>query len=185
MRCLCLSLVCTLPALGCAQTDEQLLRAKTQDVVLAIKEKNFAVLAAHMKPNGRLRFAPYVYLTGSDRMLTKSQVAGFFGSSTVRNWGSEDGTGDPILLTNSAYFNRYVYNRDFFMAPTVTFNARAATGNTPSNFATVYPGRMFFEHYSPAANPGDLDWYALNVIWQKDGLGIWRLVALAHDQWTT
>ena len=175
-------LLASLPAY--CLTDEQILRIKSDDVVLALKEKNFGVLSAHMNPGGRLRFAPYVHLGPSDRRLSPNQVSQFFSTLGTRNWGSEDGTGDPILLTHTGYYNRYIWNKDFTSAPTVTYNARVASGNTPSNFASVYPGRGFFEYYFPPTNPGDLDWSALDIIWQKDALGTWKLVAIAHDQWT-
>lgn len=164
--------------------EEAIVRAKSHDVVLALKEKNFAVLAAHMGPK-KLRFAPYVYLNSSNRMFSKSQVTNFFSTSGTLNWGDADGTGDPILMTRSQYANRFIYARDFFTSATVSYNVRTATGNTPSNFATVYPGRAFVEYYVPATNPGDLDWRAIDIIWQKDASGIWRLVAIANDEWTT
>lgn len=167
-----------------AMTDEQILRIKSDDVVLAIKEKNFSVLAAHMKVGGKLRFAPYVHLEPTDRRLTTTQVNSFFTTAGIKNWGSEDGTGDPILLTHNQYYNKYIFPADFTTAPSVTYNARVASGNTRSNFATVYPGRAFYEYYFPPTNPGDLDWRAIDLIWQKDAAGLWKLVAVVHDQWT-
>ncbi|MBS1723278.1 MAG: hypothetical protein JSS66_10035 [Armatimonadetes bacterium] len=166
-----------------ASTDEVVLRAKSDDVVRALAEKNFAVLAAHMGAK-KLRFAPYVNLGQSDRSLSKAQVTSFFTDTGQHIWGTQDGSGNPISLTNSAYYAQFLYNKDFFSSTSVTYNARVATGNTPSNFASVYPGRALYEYYLPPTNPGDLDWYALDVIWQKDASGYWKLVAIAHDQWT-
>lgn len=184
MRNLVLLAGLMLTTLAVAMTDEQILRVKSDDIVLAIKEKNFAVLAAHMKAGGKLRFAPYVHLGSTDRRLGSTLVTSFFTTVGVKNWGSEDGTGDPILLTTNQYYNKYIFPADFTTAPSVTYNARVASGNTPSNFASIYPGRAFYEYYFPPTNPGDLDWRALDIIWQKDATGLWKLVAVVHDQWT-
>lgn len=184
MKATILLLASSFSCLACALTDEQILRIKSDDVVLALKEKNFGVLAGHMKSGGKLRFSPYVHLDASDRRLTASQVTSFFSTAGLKNWGTQDGSGNPILLTTTQYYNRYLFRGDYTAATSVTYNARMASGNLMSNFATIYPGRAFYEYYIPASTQGGMDWKALDVIWQKDAAGIWRLVALVNDEWT-
>jgi hypothetical protein len=160
------------------------LRTKSDAVVLALKQHDFAVVAAYTHATKRLRFTPYAYMSASDRIFGRTAVAGLWSSSTVRTWGSYDGTGDPITGTFQHYYGEFVYDMDYFAAPTVSENVRVKSGNSRSNWASVYPGRQFVEYHFPGTDEYEgMDWKTLVFVWVPTTGGL-RLVAVVRDQWT-
>ena len=160
------------------------LRTKSDAVVLALKQNDYRVVSAYTHPTKKLRFTPYAHMSASDRLFGRTAVAGLWSSTTVRTWGSFDGTGDPITGTYQQYAAKFVTDQDFFAAPTVTENVRAKTGNSLSNWASVYPGRQFVEYHFPGTGTYEgMDWKTLTLVWLPTADGL-KLVAVVHDQWT-
>lgn len=160
------------------------LRTKSDAVVLALKQNDYVVVSAYTHATKKLRFTPYAYMSSSDRIFGRPAVAGLWASNTVRTWGSFDGTGDPITGTYRHYAAKFVVDQDFTAAPTVTENVRAKTGNSRSNWASVYPGRQFVEYHFPGTDTYEgMDWKTLTLVWVPTADGL-KLVAVVHDQWT-
>ncbi len=162
-------------------------RAAADQVVAAIKGQDGAALSAFVSPEKGLRFSPYAFVdVKKDVVLTGDQVAGLWDSTKVYTWGAADGTGDPIKLTPSKYAEKYIFDRDFSAATSVTENSDTDRGNTVNNAATVYPNGTRIEYYIEATlvdgKPAD-DWAALRLVFEKVG-DSWFLVGIIHDAWT-
>ena len=161
-------------------------RTAADRVVNALAEKDAATLAA-AAGSGGVRFSPYAYVDPqSDVVLSAEELKGFWTDTETRVWGTEDGTGEPIELTSSAYCDRFVYDRDFKNASSVSVNADKAQGNTVNNAAEIYPEGSRVEYYiEPTEEDGQpgLDWSALRLVFEMEA-GEWRLVGVIHDQWT-
>lgn len=107
-----------------------------------------------------------------------------FGNPKVLNWGSYDGSGDPINLTTADYLGGFVLDRDFKNAPAVSVDSVMGQGNTLLNAKEVYPEARVVEYYFPGTEkPGYMDWKTLRLIFEEDAGGLW-LVCIAHDEWT-
>jgi hypothetical protein len=162
-------------------------RAAADQVLAAIKGQDGAALSAFVHPDKGVRFSPYAFVdVKSDVVLTGEQVASLWDSTKVYTWGAEDGTGDRIKLTPAKYAERYIFDRDFTAATSVSENSDKASGNTVNNAAEVYPNGTRIEYYvtgtSASGQPGN-DWRALRLVFEKIG-DSWFLVGVIHDEWT-
>lgn len=159
-----------------------------RQVVAAMKAKDGARLAEFVHPEHGVRFSPYTFVdVGGDRVLSRIAVRTLWQDANVYSWGHADGTGEPIRLTPAQYFERFVMDRDFTAATSVTVNDYPVRGTTNSNAAAVYPDGTSVEFFlEPIGGQGDpaFDWSALRLMFESHG-GSWRLVALIHDEWTT
>lgn len=154
------------------------------NVAAALGSRDMGVLATYVSPDQGLRFSPYGYIdTKTDQVFTQEQVGSLFDDTKVYSWGAYDGSGEPIELKFSAYFDRFLWDRDFLNAETVGNNHIVGQGNTLVNIGEAYPDSTFVELHFAGTQDGGMDWSSLRLIFQeKDGLR-W-LVGISHDQWT-
>jgi hypothetical protein len=165
---------------------QSLIAQRSRAVVEALKIKDMARLAQFVDPRRGLRLSPHAFIDDKgDKTLSRAQIQRGFHDKKTYHWGAQDGSGDPIRLTFSAYFQKYIYDADFAAAPEVAYNRLVRTGNAKSNLAEVYPGCRFVEYHIPQRNPEfeGMDWRSLRLIFQKSGDG-WFLTGIVHDQWT-
>jgi hypothetical protein len=102
-----------------------------------------------------------------------------------RRWGSEDGTGDPIVRRFADYYARFVYDRDFLSASERRVNEFGSKSTTKPNVREIYPDATVIEAHVRGTKPGygGLDWASLLLVFEQYE-SRWYLVALVHDQWT-
>lgn len=151
----------------------------------ALKNRDLPLLAQLVHPQWGLRFSPYSYVLEDHQVFTASQLAGLMQDATVYQWGNYDGSGEPILLPFSEYFDRFVYRMDFANAPQSSYNQRLGYGNTIDNSREFYPGAVVVEYYFPGQDPqyGGMDWHSLRLVFQSEGER-WYLVGVINDEWT-
>lgn len=168
-------------------------RQAAADVVAMLNGHDGVALAALAHPEKGVRFSPYAYVdVESDVVLMPSDLERLWEDETVRTWGAEDGTGDPIEATARQYAARFVLDRDYSEA-LVSVNDDQAEGNTVNNAADAYPDGTRVEYYiedmefvgtGPDGEPasGSVGTALRLVFEQVDGE--WRLVGVIHDEWT-
>ena len=156
-------------------------------MVAAFEAQDGARLAELAHPEKGVRFSPYAFVDAEkDVVLSPRQLEGFWSDDTVFEWGSEDGSGEPIRMSASQYCDRYIMDRDFAAADQVSENQDKASGNTVNNAAEVYPDGTRVEYYiKPTMTDGqpNNDWAALRIV-LENSQGTWRLVGVIHDEWT-
>ena len=156
-------------------------------VVSAFKTRNGKRLAALVHPEKGVRFSPSAYIdVKSDIVFSRNQVQHFWLDRKTYLWGFEDGTGDPIKMTPSQYYRRYILNRDFLHPSSINVNNDRAAGNTNNNAASIYPNGIRVEYYiknSSQNNELKNDWAALRLVFERSGSS-WFLVGVIHDEWT-
>lgn len=176
------------PSNGSTTTAPQSVTETAKEVVAAMKSRDGPRLAEFVHPERGVRFSPYAFVdVSSDRVLSREQVRRLWEDDSVYSWGRADGSGDPLLLTPAAYFERFVMDRDFAAATSVTVDDYPERGTTTSNAAEVYPDATSVEFFlEPSAGQGDpaFEWRALRLMFENAD-GSWRLVAVIHDEWTT
>ncbi|RSK26605.1 hypothetical protein EJF36_06895 [Bacillus sp. HMF5848] len=158
-------------------------------IVEALKNHDMETVVAHSIVSDNegegLLFSPYIYIENNALTLTQSELLNFFSITSTYTWGVEDGTGFPIELTPSDYFNRYVYNKDYSNPDEVHVNNLMQRGNLINNVASVFPGAAYVEFFIEGdPNIGGMDWGSLLFVFEQNTSGYYQLVAIVHDEWT-
>lgn len=160
-------------------------RDRAMQAVMALKERDMGEFSTFVHPDG-VRFFPYTYIDISAAEPIKPDVVKAFPTlSSVRTWGIQDGSGEPIVLPVMQYIDRFVYDGDFAAATDIRENDTTSQGNIQNNVVASFPGTTVISFHLPPENPdyGGMDWKNLRLVMeQKDG--VWYVVAIVHDAWT-
>lgn len=159
-----------------------------REVIDALKAKDGKRLLRLVHPEQGVRFSPYAYVdVEHDQVFKRNEIKVFWEDRKIYFWGLADGTGDPINLTPSQYYDRFIMDQDFSRPSSISVNNDRAMGNTSNNAASVYPQGSRVEYYvtpTPGQGVPELDWAALRLVFERSS-GSWYLIALIHDEWTT
>lgn len=170
-----------------ALNKDSLLMATSEQVLGALKDKNYRALSTFIAPDGQLRLSPYGYvLPLQDISITPNSVLQLSESNQKLVWGQYDGSGDTIRSTFKTYFNDFVYSHDFIHAPQIAINKVLGTGNSINNMKEIYPNSDFVEFHFPGDEEkyAGMDWASLRLVFTWIGETPY-LVAIIHDSWTT
>lgn len=157
-----------------------------QEVILLIKEKNFEDLSLFVHPDKGVRFSPYGHVNVlTDRVYTAKELSKALSDTATYNWGSLDGSGDPINLTFEEYYQKFIYDKDFAKPTKIAYDTVIGKGNTLINYEEVYPNTRLVEYHFPEFDKqyDGMDWESLRLIFEEKD-GAWYLIAVIHDQWT-
>lgn len=117
-----------------------LLAAPVEKIVIALRDKRMKDLASFVNPAWGLQFAPYVsVLTSGTVKVPHAELPGLFAQTHKRDWGTEDGSGDPLRLTFAEYYRRFVYDRDYVHPPNLSFNTFLGSSNDVNEVDSVFP----------------------------------------------
>ncbi|MDD4715122.1 MAG: hypothetical protein PHT34_01015 [Oscillospiraceae bacterium] len=156
------------------------------DVLEAIKARDYPALAHMIHPEKGVVFTPYssVDLTANLK-FTRTQIGALAGNSQTYVWGVYDGAGNPIKMTMSEYFEKFVFNTDYTAAPVIGVNKIIQSGNSLENVQKVFPTAQFVEFHYPSLDPEKegMDWCSLKVVFESYQ-NTYKVVALIHSQWT-
>lgn len=158
----------------------------TNEILSAIKEKDYKKLTEYIHPKDGIRFSPYGFIdTANDVTATRSTFRLNAYTNKKRIWGYYDGSGDPIKMTSKEYFKRFVYDADFLNAEKTSLNQCLGSGNSQNNILIIYDDLPFTESFFPGFDEqfGGMDWRALRLVY-KEYEGKYYLVAIVHDEWT-
>ncbi|RYF89762.1 MAG: hypothetical protein EOO03_05235 [Chitinophagaceae bacterium] len=162
--------------------------AELNDHILTqLKNRNYSALTQFIHPGRGVRFSPYGYIdTLRNKRLSAAQFEQMIGSSEQLFWGEYDGSGDSILLTGKAYFERFVYNRDFLNAEKTSLNKTLGRGNALENLHLVYKDHPYVESYFSGFDKkyGGIDWCSLRMVYQQLN-GKYYIVGIIHNEWTS
>jgi hypothetical protein len=159
---------------------------RSEAVITALKEKDMKKLATYVHPELGVRFSPYTFVDKKTNLVFKaSQIPNLLTDTTVHNWGSYDGSGDPINLKFADYYTKFIYNHDFAKPEKLSYNDPIGKGNTINNTRTVYPLAVIVEyHFSGFDKKFEgMDWASLKLVFENSN-NEWYLVGIVHDQWT-
>ena len=169
-----------------AKKSEVLLVNLSKDILKTLSARNYKALAVYVHPELGVRFTPYSFVDfKSDRKLTAEQLMNITQPKKKLLWGEYDGSGEPINMTISEYFSRFVYDADFLGKAQVTVNEVIYSGNTANNVKEAYPGCEFTEFMIPEIDPQyeGADWRALRLVFKKENDKI-HLVGIIHNEFT-
>ena len=170
------------------ETDSAKIITISLEILKAVKEKDYMFLKYHFHPSLGVRFSPYSYIdTSIDVVLTSEKYVNLLTKNKRKliNWGSFDGSGEPIMLNMKNYIKKYVYDVDFFNAEKISFNRILGAGNSQDNIRTVYEGLPFAEFYFSGFEEkySGMDWRSLKLVFKKYEDRFY-LVGIIHSEWT-
>lgn len=151
-----------------------------------IQQQDWTALAACVHPERGVTFTPYSTVEPeTDLCFTADQIKNLSQDQNIYTWGFEDGRGDPIQMTLTQYFERYVYDRDYTQATEIGVDRIITGGNALENLTEAYPGCRFVDFCFPSADPVNdgLDWSSLKLVFQPE-TEHWYLVGIVHGEWT-
>ncbi len=154
-------------------------------VMRALKEKDMSTLAHFVHPDKGVLFSPYVHIDKVTAQVFPADKLPSLTDPTVYNWGSFDGSGEPIKLTFAEYYDKFVYSQDFLEAESVGVNEIKGKGNSIPNIAERFPGSFIMDYYFSGFDEqyAGMDWESLIlVLEEKDGA--WYVSAIVHSGWT-
>lgn len=162
------------------------LLAEATNIMSALSTNDMSTLSLFVPSLNGVRLSPYQYVdVANDIVLTQNDILNLFSLSTIYTWGSFDGSGDPITMTASNYYNEFIYDYNYLIAPQIGQNTILSSGNLINNITSIYPTASFVEFYFPGFDPqyGGMDWSSLTLVMENQG-GYWKLIGIVHGQWT-
>lgn len=166
---------------------QTLVGEQSRAVVRALQLNDTRTLARYVHPVRGVRFSPYVYVESEHPTFGRSQVLYLAHHPRKFDWGTQDGTGDPIRLNWNAFRLRHLVPRPFLPQGPRTqenFNWLFQNGNALNNLDAAYPAAIIVRYYLPGTEKyGEMDWRALYLAWRPIGK-TWYLVGIVGDQWT-
>lgn len=166
-----------------APTELNTLAEKT---LQALKTKDGAALSKLVDPKRGVRFVPYGTYSKEDVIFLPKDVEGMFKSKKRLTWGAFDGSGEPIVMTPTEYYQRFIWNADYTTAKEVNWNTTKGVGNALDNQKQFFPNAQTIEYYFPGFDKkyAGIDWSALRLVFDQGESKNWYLVAIVHNQHT-
>lgn len=161
-------------------------RDRAMQAVMALKERDMNAFSATVHPDKGVKFFPYTYVDPIEaEVFTPLDVRVFATTAPMYTWGTQDGSGEPIILKPSDYIDQYVYDADFVLAEDIRENDVTSQGNILNNVVEAFPGTTVISFHLPPENPdyGGMDWKNLRLVMEQSD-GTWYVIAVVHDAWT-
>ncbi|WP_163193028.1 hypothetical protein [Clostridium thermarum] len=165
---------------------QSIIGSRPTEVLTAIKNYDMVNFSKMVHPEKGVRFSPYAYVNESkDLVFTADKIIVLDSDVTEYTWGDYDGSGEPIKLTFSDYYKRFIYDADFINAKEVGYNRTIGQGNTINNSFQFYQNSIIIEYHFPGIDPKyeGMDWRSLRVVFEKYN-NAWYVVGIIHDEWT-
>jgi hypothetical protein len=155
-------------------------------MIKALSSKDADTIADLVHPTQGVRFTPYTNVSlENDLVFSQKEMRSFFQDQKVYLWGYYDGSGEPINLTPSQYYEKFVYAEDYINSKQVGYNQVLSSGNALENQFEVYSNPIVVEYYFPGFNPeyDGMDWRSLRLVFESYK-NEWKLVGIINNQWT-
>ncbi|MDG5786790.1 hypothetical protein QA612_04745 [Evansella sp. AB-P1] len=165
-------------------TQDEVLRNRADQVVIALENMNFTSLGEYVHPEQGVLFSPYGHVDfDEDLSFSAEEVGNFANDNEEYDWGTQDGSGHPIEMTPTEYYEEYIYIRDFSRESSeIVVNDIEEYGNIIVNVEEAFPEANFVSYYVTPTE-GELDWANLILAFEEYD-GEWYLVGLVVDRWT-
>ena len=150
-----------------------------------IRDDDFVALSHVVHPEFGVVLSPTATINlTTDRRFSAEQIAALNTDTSVYVWGVYNGSGEPIEMTSSEYFAKFVPAADHLEASIIGINQIVRSGNALENITDVFPNVNFVDFHIPGEDPAeDFDWRSLRLGFEEYD-GYLRLIAIIHSTWT-
>lgn len=162
----------------------EVLKKTNDEILLALKNKNYKKFAEYIHPEKGISFSMYAYVNPKeDKHFSKSDFEKFQPTKTIFTWGAHDGSGDLYKATINDYLGTWVFSKDFTTSH-FSLDKFQGGGNSLNNLEKIYPNHRFTENYIKGSEKnGEMDWKTLRLVFEEFQ-GKYYLVGVVNDQWT-
>ncbi|WP_226037869.1 hypothetical protein [Aquibacillus saliphilus] len=158
---------------------------KAQTILQAINNRNAEVLANHVHSEKGLLFSPYVFVEEDAVVIKKTNARTMLDDNQEYLFGQFDGSGKPIEMTISEYFEEFLSIEALLDPDEILVDQPKQRGNTINNIKEVFPDAKVVEFYQSGSEEYEgMDWSSVNLVFEQNQDGVWKLVAIVKDQWT-
>jgi len=166
------------------KTDEAAVKVANDQILQALKSKDYKTFASYIHPEKGITFSMYGFVDPKeDRHFSKEDFEKYQPTKTVFSWGAQDGSGDPYKATINDYLSKWLFSKDFTTSH-YSLNTFQGKGNSLNNLKEIYPGKDFTENFIKGTEEnGKMDWKTLRFVFEEFQ-GKQYLVAVVSDQWT-
>ncbi|ROI06433.1 MULTISPECIES: hypothetical protein [unclassified Chryseobacterium] len=163
---------------------EETLKKANDEVLQALKKKDYTTFASFIHPQKGVRFSMYAFIAPKeDKNFSKADFEKYQPTKTLFTWGSQDGSGDAYKATINDYLAKWVFSKDYTTAQ-YALNKFIGGGNSLNNLKEIYPKADFTENYVKGTEKnGEMDWKTLRLVFEEFQ-GKYYLVGVVNDQWT-
>lgn len=157
---------------------------KSRQITGYMKTGDYKALAGAVHPEYGVVFSPYATINlSSNQYFMPSEVAAFATDSTVYVWGIYDGTGAPIEMTPVRYFENFVFNLDYTVAPAIGINYIIKSGNALENVMEIFPTARYIDLHFPETQLTDSSqyWSTLRLVFEYYNEEL-MLTAIIHSE---
>ncbi|MBV8325777.1 hypothetical protein [Chryseobacterium sp.] len=160
------------------------LKKVNDEVLQALKTKNYKAFGEFIHPEKGVRFSMYAFVNPKeDKQFSKTDFEKYQPTKTLFTWGAHDGSGDQYKATINDYLGKWVFSKDFTTSQ-YSLNKFLGGGNSLNNLKEIYPKTNFTENYIKGSGKnGEMDWKTLRFVFEEFQ-GTYYLVAVINDQWT-
>lgn len=152
-----------------------------------IKKGDFAALSSEVHPEFGVVFSPCATITlTTNRYFRPEQIASFGDDVNMYVWGVRSSSGEPIEMTPSDYFTKYVFDKDYTTASVVGVNHIVKSGNALENIMDIFQNVQFVDFHINGGDrdsTDDLSWSSLRLGFEEYEGRLW-LTVIAHSAWT-
>lgn len=154
------------------------------EVLMSISTYDYQLLAEYAHPEKGILFSPDPYVDyNEDPVFTPAQIRAFDSGGNCQ-WGYFCSSETRINQTADAYFDDYVYTKDYLHCEQVGINQVSRTGNCPENAGELFPDGVFVEYHDPGTEEFDgLDWSSLKIV-MEEYEGSLKVVAIVNSCYT-
>lgn len=166
------------------KTDEVAVKAANDQILQALKSKDYKTFTSYIHPEKGITFSMYGFVDPKeDRHFSKEDFEKYQPTKMVFSWGAQDGSGDPYKATINDYLSKWLFSKDFTTSH-YSLNTFQGKGNSLNNLKEIYPGKDFTENFIKGTEEnGKMDWKTLRFVFEEFQ-GKQYLVAVVSDQWT-
>jgi len=155
------------------------------EILEYISEDDFVALSKVVHPEFGLVLSPSATINlTTDRRFSAEQVANLASDSSIYVWGTYNGSGKPIEMKPTEYFNEYVPAKGHMDASVIGINQIVRSGNALENIVEVFPNVKYVDFHMPGADKfAEYDWSSLRLGFEEFD-GEFKLVVITHSAWT-
>lgn len=160
------------------------LEQQANEILQAINERDMNLLATHVHEEKGLLISPYYSVMDNTVRFEKEDIPLLMEDTSEHLWGYGEANTE-IRLTPSAYWEKHLDVERFF-TPDEVFVDQQNEEVDPANYLkSVFPDAKIVEFYhAGTAQYSNLDWRSLNLVFEQDTEGKWKLVAIVNNLFT-
>ncbi|MDV2582797.1 hypothetical protein [Alkalibacillus haloalkaliphilus] len=163
------------------QDSESIVIEQSKNIIEHLANEDYSAVADFVHEEQGLLFSPYINVSEDDLIFTAEEVANFETDETVYVWGTEDGSGYDIELTPMEYHEEYIYQHDYTNPDERLVDEFEDRSMMENNIQEYFPEAHVVEYYVEGSD--DMDYGSINLVYEENDAGEWKLVAIVNEEW--